>query len=119
MDTTEERIARNEAAFREANECIANAIDEIGGLDAVPFLCECSDVKCTELRRLTRSEYERARSHGNWFWVARGHEITTVDGKVVARIAEQHDEHTILEKVGRAGEIAIALDPRGSDEKTV
>lgn len=30
----------------------------------VPFLCECSDVRCDELVRLTLEEYRRARSSG-------------------------------------------------------
>jgi hypothetical protein len=109
-----ERIARNEAAFRDANERIENAAEAIGGLDEIPFVCECALPKCTELARLSLEDYERVRSHGTTFWVVPGHEITHVDGVEVARIVDERPAFTVLEKVGEPGRIAEELDPRGS-----
>ena len=41
-----ERIGRNDAIFRDANEGISDAAEEFG-LDAnVPFVCECADEAC-------------------------------------------------------------------------
>src|SRR4051794_37329338 len=44
-----ERVARNNATFREANEGIAAKAQQLG-LDAelIPFLCECVDERCTQ-----------------------------------------------------------------------
>ena len=104
---TEERAARNEVLFREANEKLGDKRQEldIGGL--TPFLCECGDPSCTELIVLPLEEYEHVRSHGNWFLVASGHR--TQD----ARTTEEHDAYVVVEKFGIAGRIAEEQDPRG------
>jgi hypothetical protein len=113
MDETAVRVGKNEAAFREANERIEAAADGMTHLAQIPFICECPIQSCTEIVRMTREEYEHVRSRGTTFWVTLGHEVESVDGVVVARLCEQHDRFTIMEKVGDAGAVAQALDPRG------
>lgn len=45
------------AIFRRANDCIRDAAVTHGMRDRVPFVCECTDVTCTEIVRLTLDEY--------------------------------------------------------------
>jgi hypothetical protein len=52
------------------------------------------------------------RSRGRWFLVVPGHETCVVDGEVVAEVYEQNSDFSIMEKIGRAGEVADHLDPR-------
>ena len=111
-DVVSERVARNQSRFREANDGIdvqARALDVDGRL---PFICECHDGSCTTIARLTREEYGQVRSRGEWFLVAPGHEVTVVDGHDVARVVERADGFSLMEKIGRAGEVARQLDPR-------
>lgn len=105
----EEKRARNEAAFREANERIRAAEQELAPpLDRVPYLCECDDVDCHEPIRLTASEYEHIREDGAVFAVVHGH---SSDGEIV----EEHGDYLVVRKSGGGGAIARALDPRGED----
>lgn len=113
MDTTAERVAKNESAFRDANERIEAAADGMPHLDEIPFICECPIQTCTEIVRLTREEYERVRSDGAWFWVVAGHEVATVGDTEIARVKDRRDGFTIMEKIGEAGAVARELDPRG------
>jgi hypothetical protein len=109
-DATAEKIARNNAAFRSANEEIANAADEHGLADGriVPFLCECSDGRCSEVIHLTLAEYRHVRSNPRWFAHARGHEAA-VAGAV--ELLEEHQGYLVVEKVGHAGAVASRLAP--------
>ena len=103
---TEERAARNEVVFREANEKLGEKRQEldIGGL--TPFLCECSDRSCTKLVRLSFEQYEHVRGHATWFIHAPGHN----SGE--ERPIEDHDGYLIVEKLGLARRIAEAENPR-------
>jgi hypothetical protein len=106
-----ERVARNDAAFREANDRIndvAESFDRPDG-ELLPFLCECADVRCTEILRLTPSEYEAVRREPTRFLNAQGH-VRNAEGW--ARVVEEFDRYTVVEKIGEAGEIAAELDAR-------
>jgi len=119
METTAERAARNESAFRDANERIEGAADAMAHLDEIPLICECSVRTCTEVVRLTREEYELVRSHGACFWVVPGHEVVAVDGVEVAKVRERREHFTILEKIGEAKVVSQQLDPRSAIGKGV
>jgi hypothetical protein len=109
-----ERIAKNDATFREANERI-NAVAasfEHDELELLPFLCECADVECTEVVKLLAPEYEAVRADPTHFVNADGH---VVNGQGWARVVEVHDRYTVVEKIGEAAEIAAELDPREND----
>jgi hypothetical protein len=102
-----ERAARNESAFREANERIERRLEDLSlEHGSSTFLCECEDDACTEVLRLTLAEYERVREHPRRFAVAPGHERGPVD------VVERHERYVVVEKEGEAGEIAAELDPR-------
>jgi hypothetical protein len=103
---SEERAARNEVFFREANEKLGLKRQELDIDGLTPFLCECGDPTCTDLVRLSLEQYEHVRTHANWFLLATGHDAHN------ARQVEEHDGYVIGEKSGLAGRIAEEEDPR-------
>jgi anti-sigma B factor antagonist len=102
---SDERIARNEALFREVNERIEEVHDDRGRGAGVEFLCECADPSCLEAIPLTLEEYEAIRERSDRFVVAEGH-VTAGIERVVAR----HGGAEVVEKTGKAGRIAEELD---------
>jgi hypothetical protein len=105
-----EAIARNDATFRAANERVsdfANGLDDMDGTP-LPFLCECADIRCTEIVRLTRAEYEAVRRDPTRFATVPGHEGDEDSTTVV----DENDRYAVVEKLGAAAEIAVELDPR-------
>ena len=111
-DRTAERVARNDATFREANEHIAERAETYGVHGLIPFVCECAEESCTEIVRLTMDEYTRVRADGARFLNEHGH---VAAAQQHARVVEEHERYTVVEKIGRAGEIARELDPRDGD----
>jgi hypothetical protein len=61
-----------------------------------------------QVLRLTREEYERARSSARQFVLAPGHE--TRDAETI----EENDRFTIVKKSGVSAEIAEHADPRST-----
>ena len=105
----EAKRAANEATFREANEQIRATERELDPpLDRVPYLCECDDVRCRELIRLTAGEYERVREDGATFIIAPDHSS-------LGDVIEQNDHYLVVRKKDRGGEVARGLDPRKED----
>jgi hypothetical protein len=101
-----ERLATNEALFRDVNERIREISDGFGQEEAdYDFLCECSDPACAERVVLTRAEYEHVRSLSTRFVVAKGHAIPEIE-----TVIEQAKDHVIVEKEGEAADVAVRLD---------
>lgn len=96
----EERIARNNQIFREANEKIRAAADEYNApIERIPFLCECPTPDCRELVPLTLSEYEGVRADPTHFLTVTGHEGAE---KPLGKVVSREDGYVIVEKdVGR------------------
>ena len=109
MELTADRVARNDDAFRKANEGISNVAADQGVDGLLPFICECADPRCTEIVRLTLAEYEHVRGRPTWFLNAHGHHVT---GGPHVEVVEEHERYIVAEKVGRAAEVAEELDPR-------
>jgi hypothetical protein len=104
---TEERIARNDALFRDANERIGRfAAEHQLRDDPVPFICECADRTCHAIVKLRLGEYEHVRSNPRWFLNVPGHQVAA---RGAATVVERHDEYVVVEKVGHAGEVAEEL----------
>lgn len=100
-----DRIARNEALFREVNErVLAISAGEPGTID---FLCECGDAECTSAVPLTKAEYERVRADPVLFFVTPGHEI-----EIVEEIVERSDRFFIVRKHPDERVVARGTDPR-------
>jgi hypothetical protein len=115
-DTTElseERIARNDAVFRDANERI-RASAEAYDAETVPFLCECADLSCRTVILLDLAEYEAIRASGRRFLNAPGHDEPH---EGAGRVVDRRPSYVVFEKEARAGEVAEALDPRGAGSK--
>jgi hypothetical protein len=107
-ETREDRLARNEVFFRGINERILGAADQHGSDGHVyEFICECSDPSCVERVPLTIAEYERVRAEGTRFVLAPGHDTASIETVVAA-----NSNRVVVEKLGAAGAIAEALDPR-------
>jgi len=107
---TEERIARNDALFRDANERIGTfAAKHDLREDALPFICECADTRCHEIVTLPLDEYERVRSNPRWFVNAPWHQVAA---RGAATVVEHHSGYVVVEKQGHAGEVAEELAPR-------
>jgi len=104
---TEERVARNDALFRDANDRIRTFASEHDlREDPVPFICECADRRCQEILRLPLDEYEAVRSNPRWFINVPGHQVAA---RGAATVVEDHGDYVVVEKVGHAGEVAEQL----------
>jgi hypothetical protein len=111
--TTAERIARNDAIFREANERIREAAEEHGAWgEYLPVICECADPACREILRVLPEEYAAVRENPAWFLNATGHQV--VAGRHV-EVVRRGGGHVVVEKVGRAGEVARELADGGHE----
>jgi hypothetical protein len=102
-----EKIARNEALFREVNERIAETAERFDA-DETRFVCECADPACTERVDATLEEYERVRKDGATFLLVPGHEDERVEN-----VVEVEDDHAVVEKQHPVVEPLVRkLDPR-------
>jgi hypothetical protein len=102
-----ERLARNEALFREVNE----RIEQMSGDESrepIEFLCECGDAGCTDTIPLSRAEYTQVRSDPMLFVVKQGHGFATVEDVVV-----ENERYQIVRKHEAEGRIARETDRRG------
>jgi hypothetical protein len=106
---TQERVARNDALFREANEGIQQAATTYEVLEQIPFICECADESCRELLVLSMDEYEEIRGNPRHFLNAPGHVRV---GQGAAEVVDDRGRYTIVEKTGYAGQLVEKLDPR-------
>jgi hypothetical protein len=103
-----ELIGHNEDVFRELNERIEQGHWPAEPSTTAAFRCECASLGCNLLVELTLAEYERVRADARRFLVAPGHELP-----VAETVRERHDGYLVVEKIGRAGEVAEETDPRG------
>jgi len=112
-ELSQERIARNDATFRSANERIAESAVEYEMGERIPFICECADPDCTQIVQLSLHEYEAVRENSRHFLNVPGHEVA--GGPVVQVVADKED-YVVVEKLAHAGEVAERLDERKSEE---
>jgi hypothetical protein len=105
-DDREQRLARNEAFFRETNEMLAKE----GGTNTggrADFICECSRSGCVDRLTITVGEYEAVRETSERFVVVTGHEDPSLEV-----VVERKPGYTVVEKIGAAAVIARETDPR-------
>jgi hypothetical protein len=112
-DLSAERVARNDAAFRAANEEIRERAEQLGRPARIPFLCECAREDCTEIVWLAAEEYEGIRRDARHFFNAPGHNRY---GGAAVDVVSEEDGYLIVEKQGRAAEVVEELDPRQEDD---
>jgi hypothetical protein len=105
----ERRIGANEAIFREVNERIRE-IDRTfsGGTGSMTIMCECGDVRCTEMIALPVADYERVRRESVLFVVVPGHEAPDVE-----EVVERGEGFDVVRKhPGEPAAVAEVTDPR-------
>lgn len=106
MAVSLERLARNQALFREVNERLLELAD--GEPDRrLDFLCECSHNDCAATIELTLTEYERVRRRPTLFVLVAGHDIDEIED-----VVEEHPTFVVVQKKA-ATKFAIETDPRG------
>ena len=111
--TSNERIARNNVTFREANERIRHVVESHHVMgDRVPFLCECPREDCAAIVRLPLDAYREVRANRRRFITAEGHENREGPGAVVVL---EGSGFVVVEK---GGEVAKAVEAasRNSDD---
>ena len=109
MGFSEERVARNDATFRDANERIFRSAREYKITDAIPFLCECADPACTAIIRLSAEAYDRIRADARRFFYSPGHSEPFLN---TLEVVERHPTYEVVAQTGRAAEIVEQLNPR-------
>ena len=107
MATRDERLARNQAIFRAANEALRRSAGDRAGL--LTCICECGAESCRDEIRVSYDQYEAVRSADSRFMVVPGHES---EGETVV---QELDGLTIVEKVGRQRDIVQGGEARASD----
>ena len=108
MDPRQERLARNEALFRDVNERVREIAALHGDDDHVyEFYCECSNADCTFQLRATLAEYEAVRAHGDRVLIAPDHSMPEIE-----RVVDLKDGWWVVEKQGEPAELVEELDPR-------
>ena len=107
MDARDQRLAQNEALFREVNERIEDAAHQLGPQIPYEFLCECANADCTFRIALPLATYETVRADPRQFVVLPDHYTPEVEDLVI-----QEDTYWVVKKTGEAGEYVEQLDPR-------
>jgi len=99
------QITLNEATYRDVNEGIERGRRD--RVDSVPFICECGEVGCNAVVRLTLEEYESVRARSRCFLVAPGH------GAHFDVLEREEERFSVVRKPdGPLGELADRTDPR-------
>jgi hypothetical protein len=106
---TQERVARNDALFREANEGIQRAATAYDVLEKIPFICECADETCRELVTLSADQYEEVRRNPRHFLNVVNHERAD---QGASQVVKDRGRYVIVEKTGYAAKLVEELDPR-------
>jgi hypothetical protein len=106
-DEVQQRTARNEAIFREINEGIRRGRWPGEEDSMTSFRCECASLGCSDMLALSFREYEQIRKHPRRFLVAPGHERLDVEV-----VVETKTTYFVVQKIGEAGQVAEAADPR-------
>jgi hypothetical protein len=112
VSARDERLAGNEALFREVNERVAEVathfIDVETHTERVDFTCECGRAVCAEPITMTIAEYEAIRAKSTHFAVAPKHEQPEIE-----IVIERRPTYFVVEKRDPdAQEIARETDPR-------
>jgi hypothetical protein len=108
MSVSLERLARNQALFREVNERLLELAEGFQD-DSMDFVCECSTDDCTQTITMSHDDYESVRAHSTFFVIASGHEVLAVEN-----VVDQRDGWTIVQKITES-DYAIETDPRRQD----
>lgn len=101
-DPRSERIAANEASYRDLNETIEAGT---AGGRRFQLICECGEVDCTGALNIGREEYAAVRANPRRFIVLPGHEIPDTED-----VVERQAGYFVVEKHEN---VAHIVDPGG------
>ena len=109
MDARPERLALNEAAFRQANERMTTWPErqETQAGERLTFYCECATTACRQHLSLTLREYESVRANSRRFVIVPGH-----DEPEFERVVDEHERYAVIEKEEDMTALVKATDPR-------
>jgi hypothetical protein len=107
MDEREQRLAQNEALFREVNERVDAVAHRLGPDVPYEFLCECANADCTFRIALPTAVYETVRSDPAQFVLLPNHITPEVEELIV-----EEETYWIVRKTGDAAEYVERVDPR-------
>lgn len=97
-DRTAERMARNEARFREINRRLEGDIRPLADpAERIPFVCECSDAGCRETIGLRMAEFDEVRAREGQFAVVPGHQQPEIE-----RVVREAGHYLVVEKFDSA-----------------
>lgn len=102
----EERLAANEARFRELNEGAQPRRGADSGEPGDRFICECADRACTRWLELSPEEYAAVRAHPRHFIVTPTHEIPDAE-----TVVERHERYFVIEKPESVAHVLEGEDP--------
>jgi hypothetical protein len=105
----QERIARNEALFREVNERIRELPPDGDDQELTEFLCECGNADCTAPIQLSLAEYEQVRADPTQFAVIRDHVAPDVE-----ELVAENERFVTVRKHPHAATVARESDPRNN-----
>lgn len=92
MDQISERIALNEALFKEVNRNILKTSAE-GRYEEAHFICECGELTCEAKISLPVETYREIRQNKRQFFVKPGHEIPKAEV-----VLERYPNYCLIEK---------------------
>jgi hypothetical protein len=103
------RIAANEASFREINATLHDGLSkaQLEQDEPVAFVCECGMAGCHALVRIPLDRYQAARSHNERFVILPGHEAPDVE-----RIVDRNASWAIVEKLDKADVLDVVGAPK-------
>jgi hypothetical protein len=112
VSARDERLAGNEALFREVNERVAEVATEFVEVETrgeeINFACECGRATCAQPITMTLAEYEAIRAESTHFAVVPQHEQPEIEV-----VIERHPTYFVVEKrEPDAKEVARETDPR-------
>ena len=86
-------MSATQARFRHANDELRLRYLELVATGAVPFICECGDMRCTRVMTLTLEEYATVRARAGRFVIVPGHERADAE-----RVVHATDRYAVIEK---------------------
>ncbi len=103
------RIAANEASFREINATLHDGLSkaQLEQDEPVAFVCECGTTECTASVSLTVAEYEQVRQDPTTFAMVPGHDIEDVEDVVFT-----NDRYAVARKKPPSWPVVVERDRR-------
>jgi hypothetical protein len=91
---TADRLAANEARFREVNDRLRGDVGElVEPMERVPFVCECSRPDCRETIELALPEYAGVRADALCFALVPGHDVPEIED-----VVQREERYVVVRK---------------------